>query len=304
MFPSRRAMEISIILGNHFIEFCDRLVHIQYHTIKNSSTEVQYFRNLFPRIVEVLDGFSVKDILVRCQAKEVHQKPIVQYGRGKRCELGDYFVNVKYYDGDKLLGRKLVVYQFKMEDARGRTTSTRTRHRPQKHTWKIDQKQLELLCDWPTFAFGNAAHGYNSFTLTPRSPDLGSYWLAQRNSEYLHRWGLFFPYCFGFGIVAPALSIRAQQEKRTVSIHEDRPLKCGVLCGGVALASQMIWRYGELVETGTATDDFLEALYRYVGLSPDPPGEFEGFTVKRDDSGGFWGIEIRVTRRPYTEKRG
>lgn len=169
--------------------------------------------------------------------------------------------------------------------------------------WTIDQKQLTLLCDWPTFFFGNAMHGYNSFTLAPRSPDLGSYWLAQSDTLYPDRFTFPYPYSHGYDIVAPALSIRVQQTKRTIAVDKRLSNSSLHLSGACALWLQIMWRYGELIETGTPAHDFLDALYRFVGLSPDPPGEFNGFSAESPNSRGFWGVEIRVERKPAHERR-
>jgi len=72
------------------------------------------------------------------------------------------------------------------------------------------------------------------------------------------------------------------------------PCPSTLLSGSFALALQIMWRYGELVETGTSLDDFLDTLYRFMGWPADPPGEFDGFMTERDDQKSFWGLEIRV----------
>ncbi len=165
MFPSHRSMHISAVLGKLCSDLASELAEVQHNATLRSSGEVAYFRNLFPAILLTLNGKSIDDLYIRCIAKEIHQRPIVIYGKNRKCELGDYFVNVKYYDEGKILGRKLVIYQFKWSKPRGAISPRSKRRR------RIDDNQLTLLRDWPTFAFGNAVKGRNTFTLSPSTPD-------------------------------------------------------------------------------------------------------------------------------------
>jgi len=203
MFPSKRSMHMSSVLGRSFHFLAHNFARIQYGAVNRSSIEFQYFRNLFPEIAQFLNGTSIEDLHISCQAKEIHQKPIIRYDSRSWCELGDYFVNVKYYDQGKMLGRRLVAYQFKMEQAK---RNPQPKSQPSiRRRWKIDPKQLRLLCDWPMFRFGKSPTGINSFTLSPRSPDLGSYWLAQRDANQFC--SPCDPVCLHFDFIAPAMSI-------------------------------------------------------------------------------------------------
>ena len=286
MFPSPRAIEISSAIGAHFANLVEEITKIQISAHSVSSGEVEYFRHFFKPLETMLNGFHIKGISFRCRTVEIHQKPIVKYGRNSKCELGDYFVNIKYIDKRKLLGRKLIIYQFKMDQ--------------HPLSWKIDKKQLKLLCEWPTFKFGNKIKGYNTFTLTPKTPDLGSYWLASKQpiiSKFSigDPWRRYFQLDF-YDIVKTSSSIKRELTRRSFNFTISPPYFDHGLFGAVSLVLQLMWRHGEFIEAGTPFDDFLDTLYRYVNWAPDPKGEFDGFKSENENKSGFWGVEILVSR--------
>lgn len=289
MFPSKEAMSISTTVGQHFYELLHNLSRIQGQSLAASAGEVQYFRSLFHAIKNYLNNVRFVGIRFDCNVKELHKKPIVRYHPNKRCELGDYLVNVKYLNGNNLLGKKIVIYQFKMnEPSKGKGAS---RGVPRQIKWKIDQKQLTLLSSWPTFYFGMLGGRRNAFSLSPSTPELGSYWLAERYTK-TYSWPAIL---YHYDLISPALTIKAEQESSSIKI---RPLLRSYdnlwYSGACALSLQLIWRYGEIVVLNTQTEKFLNALYRFCRCDPDPPEEFKAYSTKHSDEKPFWIIEIRV----------
>lgn len=264
MFPNKESMEISSVIMGHWQELLHNFSIFHNHAILRANGEVQYFRYFFNDLSIYLNSISFSGINFDCQTVEIHQKPIVSFHPGKRCELGDYFVSVKYVDGNgRLLGKKLVIYQFKM----GRNNK-----------FKIDQVQLELLRNWPTFTFGRRNFGVNTYNLRPKTPDLGSYWLALReNSDY--------------SFAASATDIYNYQVSNKIGFNELNKI---ILTGQVALLLQLGWRYGEYVQENSDMNDFFDTLYRYVGFDPDPPDEFIGFMTDKNSDESFWGIEVKI----------
>jgi hypothetical protein len=265
MFEEKRALlissSVSKILGTDLWDYIDKICT---RARIESFDEPSYFRCLFGELNNYLNSLKIASLIFKCKAVEVHQKPIVKYGYRKRCELGDYFLNVKYIDNGRIIGNKLVIYQFKRADIREK--------------WKIDPKQLELLSIWPTFSFGRRREGVNYFKLSPKTKDLGSYWFASRRRSRC-------PVCSG-------IDVGFIKQGNQVSFSDWNyffPFD-----SVAALVFHITWRYGEFVEEQGETRDFLNALYRYVGFKPDPPEEFIGYMTPTEDNKSFWGIEITV----------
>lgn len=270
MFPSAAAMKMSCQVTGSWWDLFREINALDLFALSRARTEVEYFDQFFEPLERQLDGKRFGTLLLRCRTKRVHQKPIVEFA-GTRCELGDYFINVKYFDSGHLLGRKLVVYQVKRSSGDGR--------------WDIDPTQLRLLSDWPRFQFGRKDLGNWSFSLNPRTPDLGTYWLANLGPEVP----------FSVATTAPSVSQAVRHSRFEGDGHRL------LLRGAAILCSQLAWRYGELIELNSPAEQFLSAMYRYVGFAEDPPDEFEGFSSER---GPFWGMEITVSTNEDFESRG
>lgn len=127
-------------------------------------TEVQYFRHFFPAFQNYLNALRIPGVTFQCRTKEIHSSPLVTYGTSQTCELGDYILVVKYKMGNVLIGQKTIIYQLK---------------RTHTNSWVINQKQLTLLKNWPTFNFGRTTAGKNTFTLRPTRPEYGSFVLIK-----------------------------------------------------------------------------------------------------------------------------
>jgi len=229
--------------------------------IKDTSDEVAFFQKFFPAMESYLNQVNINPLLrFKCKTIEIHKKPIVKYGDNQKCELGDYFVNVKYENSGEAIGSRLVIYQVKYT---------------KKSTWGLNKKQLLLLSNWPTFSFGKQGFGTNTFTLNNTTNDLGTYsFIGKPNNTFTF----------------PAAIVQ--------NIQKTNSLNSNNLCGiypyilANAIYHQLIWKYGEPITENTNHKLFLETLYRYVRFAPDPPDEFKGYMINENDKKTFWGIEI------------
>lgn len=280
MFPCKESMQISSLILGEWSDLIFDIHRIHAQTIAKTHREVEYFREFFYSFQNFINSYKIPGIDFVCKAKEIHRKPIVQMLDSTRCELGDYFINVKYMSNGRLLGKKLIIYQFKIGNGK----------------WNIDQKQLKLMKDWPTFAFGRSASGVKSYNLHPKTVELGSYWLVDSScfcSRGFYSSGFYSSGFYGSGFyssggLSSALDIYNYQHNNRLGNHEAQKIR---LCGETGLISQLGWKSGELIEKDSDLSDFLDALYRYIGFDPDPPDEFDGFTTK-EGSGSFGGVEI------------
>ncbi len=262
-FQSKQAMQLSSRILCH-PEILKNIYRINHDSLSTTKTEVTYFRDFFPRLQEYLNSLNFDDFAIQCQAVEVHRKPIVKINSSERCELGDSFINVKYIIDGETIGKKLTIYQYQ--------------YSKRKPKWTIKQKQLKLLRDWPTFAFGNMQKGIRSFSLRPKTPYLGSYCLGIKNDQ-----SFYFP----------GLDIDCLQSNATIDLT-NQPIQF-LRLSSIAIFHQMAWRIGEPVYHHSDLHDFLDALYRFVQLYKDPPEEFYKFQTVERDSASFWGLEICIS---------
>lgn len=266
MFPNKEAMKISARILKEWQAIAKELIAIDYKALMNSTGEVAYFRTLFPEVEKFLNGLRLSNNTIgfHCRQKEIHQKPIVRlYGGRRGCELGDYFVMVKYWYNNQLLGKKALINQFKFSKKQA--------------NWQINQRQLILLSDWPPFAFGRKSSGYNLFSISPMTPEFGSYWLGGKSCQ--------------ISLFLTAQDIVCLQTKKRLKL--DKVHKSVRIEGPLSLLSAIAWRLGEYIPPSSDIERFLEALYRYIGWAPDPPEEFKGFSAN-EKKGPFFALEINV----------
>ena len=269
MFPSKNSMEISNAILNNSLYLIKKFNNLIRNSIKKSENEITYFRALFSSLDYFFNNsLNIPQLNFRCQTKEIHQKPYVFINNRKYCELGDYFINVKYYHNGKLLGKKLIIYQFKRED--------------NKEKWIINKKQLNLLYNWPEFTFGKINSKKNIFKLNPSTPEFGSFWLSERKANN----GLL---CHDY--ILDAINVK---NLKIITLGRNHFGNTYYLPGSWALLFHLAWRLGEFIHNATILDDFVDTLYRYVGFAPDPPNEFNGFASDENSEMKFWGIEIAV----------
>src|SRR5947207_466267 len=106
-----------------------------------SDREVAFFRELLRQIPAQLNG-SFNGVRLTCRSHEVHQKPRVRVpSRNFQCELADLLVVVKYRLTTGDIERKSILFQVKLSKANSSECA-------------IDQNQLTLLAEWPSFDFG------------------------------------------------------------------------------------------------------------------------------------------------------
>jgi hypothetical protein len=232
---------------------------------------VQYFRNFFPAFESYLNGQRIPGLSFDCRTKEIHSSPLVNYGPSKTCELGDYIIIVKYRIRGVVIGEKIIIYQLK---------------RTHKNSWSIDQKQLTLLKDWPTFSFGRRLKVINSFSLRPTRPEFGSFVLIKDPKNGPHRSTLF----------GTAYDVFNNQTGHTVRISDnDKFYPYGLF----SYFKLLTWEIGEPIIPNTDIADLISALYRYMEWEEDPPDEFIRFEKKGEEN-SFWGIEINVNSEIYS----
>lgn len=277
-----------------FLRSCSEYISIRVakafeNSIVGCQREVPYFR----KFVELLDletkSLQLPNIKFSTRIAELHQKPLVQTSKF-RCELGDLLIVVKYHPLDSTPEARSVIYQVKMAD-RG------------SNSCKIDQNQLNLLTEWPEFKFGRRQDGGpQSHTIAPRTLEFGSYLLAPRGvakGEYLTPWELDVPLEFGtesgywsrgYGLGPTALECYFEGPHR-VALNKRSHLICDV----DAIVGQIVFARGEHHQT-PEIKNLINALYRFVGLAPDPPDEFWGYHTENTDA-AFVVLEINVEQK-------
>ena len=249
------------------------------NAILNERREVSFFRNLLKEVKNVLENVKLPGLNIRCRTKETHQKPIVrvQAPRPFQCELADLLVVVKYAFGPKQIERKSLLYQVKLCDS--------------EPYCKIDTDQLELSCDWPEFEFGLLSQGGpSSYSFSPHTLEFGSFMLMRR-APALHD---FIPcrshFCYfnSYGVSPHALAVR-RSGPRTVDVSKF-PYAASA---AEALFSQLAFEIGEHHEWNPKIAALIDALYRHLGIDPDPPAEFDGyFREVGEEELGFGLIEV------------
>jgi hypothetical protein len=285
MFASREAKEVATILGQHSYLLLEEVHTAFEEAVVRCGSEVAFFRSLIQKLEDRLNNLRVPGISFRCRQVEIHQKPIVSGVFGS-CELGDLLVVVKYHLVDFSVEAKSIIYQAKMCD-RG------------SHSCSIDQTQLELLRNWPPFEFGRKRGGSRHlYTIQPKTVEFGSYMLEPRGADpgdYLYRRTPFWPgphpyyWWRSYGICPTAIQCQNEGPNR-IDLRRFAPF----MPDAWSIVDQILFNRGEH-HSNSPVATLVNALYRYVGLDPDPPDEFEGFwKVPEDD--GFAVLEINVTQ--------
>ena len=271
MYFSKDGKEISAAIKEHNKKIIRVLAHMHLMSLLTTTNEVAYFRSFFPNMASYFNSLTLPGVRFSCRAKEIHQSPYVKPAVGPSCELGDYFIIVKYMKGSTLVGRKKIIFQLK---------------RSYNNSWSISQPQLSLLRDWPTFSFGRTFKGTSSFNLRPTRPEYGSFVLVRKKTGLINRKNFNISNLFG-----TAFDISRIQQRKRISVNdEDRFYYSGVC----AYFNLLTWEIGEPIIGNTDISDFTSALYRYMEWEEDPPEEFKGFQ-KEGEEKAFWGIEITVS---------
>ena len=282
MFNSEEAKTIGDAVRDYAGQIMPALVKAFAASIINERSEVRFFDKAIKEIPLALQSLQLPDLDLRVRVARVHQKPIVEVtGRdGFKRELADLLVMVKYETGN-LTERKSLLYQVKLCESASSYC-------------KIDEKQLALLSTWPRFEFGRrSSGGVTTYQVRPKTLEFGSYMLMLRGPTAIHYIALHpWAWCCqkAYGVCPYALEVLANGPKR-VDISQ---------LPHAGDAAEVFYRHlafelGEHHDFNAGADELVAALYRYVGLDPDPPEEFEGYSREAErDEIGFAVIEIRV----------
>jgi hypothetical protein len=281
MFSTKQTQEMATMLRQLwpkiYVEVC---VAFQSAAV-GAKKEVIFFKKLLDEFRTRFTNFPAGQLQINCRTAEVHQKPIVQTDQFG-CELADLLVVVKFRTASGVIESKSVLYQVKMCNA-GTLRAT------------IDQRQLTLLTEWPRFQFGRRANGNPElFSIQPRTIEFGSYLIGQRgpkDKQWLSS-PLFPWFCYPcYGVAPSALTVKREGPK---SVNCDSiPEPCSDVCN---MIRHLVFDLGEPHVFNPDVQRLVDALYRYVELSPDPPKEFDEYTKETGrDEIGFGVIEFSVT---------
>ena len=281
MFESRESKELATLLQQHWLAILEAVWVAFDNSIVGCRGEVAFFRSLVNQLSARLDGLRIPGASFNCRHTEIHQKPIVSGSFGS-CELGDLLVVVKYHLLDFSVEAKSIIYQVKMSEGGSRKCS-------------IDQKQLTLLREWPPFEFGRRRDGGpQSYDIQPKTIEFGSYMLEPRNAErgealryWTPYWWHHFPVVGSYGFCPTALQCYNEGPKK-IDLDESRDFLPDV----ESVLRQILFDRGEH-HSNPSVARLIGALYRYIGLDPDPPAEFEGFSEGREED-GFSILEVNI----------
>ena len=265
MFMSQSSKEISTAVRVHSQQIKQGLFQAFEMSIVNCHNERQFLSALINQLNTFFNSLSIQGVLFSSRNTPIHAKPIVNTQNG-RCELGDLLVVIKYHLSTDLIEAKSIIYQIKL-------------CKNNSSVCYINQRQLSLLCDWPSFSFGG-----KTYNITPSTLEFGSYMLEPRN--VLKGNHLFKKYkCYG---ISPDATLVKKLGPTAIDITSP------MYARGDAnnYFSHLAFEIGEH-HCNQSVKDFIEALYRYIDLSPDPPGEFDEDSLDSPDD-GFAVIEINV----------
>ena len=272
MFVNDEAKTISTLLRINSRKIKNRLYDDFDNSIPGCNCEAQLLQKITANINSNFNNLNIAGLSLSCRTSNIHRKPIVSLASGKRCELGDLLAVVKYQlsSGDSEV--KSIIYQVKLAQASS-------------FTCNIDQTQLDLLTNWPPFSFGRASNGGTvTHTIRPYTLEFGSFMLEQRNpplKQYLARKYRSYGIC-------PFAKLVNKVGPSTVDIR-GFPYTKGDIHN---FFSHVIFEMGEH-HFNKPVKYLVDALYRHVGLSPDPPDEFNEYQENTEDD-GFAVIEITV----------
>jgi len=274
VFYSKEAKNISNLIRSNSTVIRKEIRIAFESSIVGCSSELQFFRNLINELTKFLSNLSISGLNISCRCKEIHQKPIVRPtapSSWRSCELGDLLIVIKYQLSSGDVETKSIIYQVKL--AKGTSSYC-----------DIDQDQLTLLSDWPPFEFGlNANGGPNVYHITPITVEFGSFMLEPRGAIR----GQYLPPSSSYGICPYALLVRSHGPK-SINISG----RIYARKDSTNFFSHLAFEIGE-PHSNKPVADLVDALYRHIGLHPDPPDELEGY-YKEINGDGFGIIEVNV----------
>lgn len=287
MFVNDHSKEMSTILQNHSQSIFPLIWNAFQQSIVGTTTELAFIGNLTNNLEVFFNNYlkqflSSIGIFVTYKSKIIHQKPIVKFGVNK-CELGDLLVVVKYHYDPNNWEAKSIIYQVKLTQ------------KSNNFRCNINQKQLKLLCDWPPFSFGKTLTGVpQPFDITPKTIEFGSFMLEPRNPP--HGRVVFGRHNGYYGICPHAKLVRLKlQGARSVDISSF-PYTRG---DAENFFNHLLFEIGEH-HSNQKVQELIDALYRHIEWYTDPPEEFDGYWIKKEDD-GFAVIEIAIKAEPVKE---
>lgn len=224
MFPSEEAKTISSAVETYLPELTNWVRENHSDALKSTTGEIPFLDALCAKYSggNLFKMPSHLHLSVKSQIKKIHQKPYVKLGTKNGPELGDLLFVVSYYYNGKMVSRKAVVHQVKIESPQNSSS------------WKITGSQRELLSCWPNFSLvSNYGGPYN---ISPLTKEAGSYYLLRRSqpSSPLHVYtearnglGALFDPCGGYGLVCSApdvsLAIAGLRDNGITTIPRPKP---------------------------------------------------------------------------------
>jgi len=279
LYPDKESKVLSSILEAQSDAIISRIHDINEKALLDSlrkpRQEPEYVKLLAKNLDLYFNRLTIPGCSITATSRSIHLRPIVTLESGERCELGDLLIVIKYILGQHLLRQKAIIYQVKLS---------------QNWSFAIDATQLYLLSEWPTFSFGKSGNNPQSYSLNPSTKEFGSYMFCLRRpkqipTHFQSRKFPYLPFCFQ-GVAADALEV-ARAQRKTIRTDLLRYRDDVV----VNLFRLLAWRIGELVKDKPDIDKLISALYRYIGLTKDPPEEFNGYY---DDKGSFTVLQTCV----------
>jgi hypothetical protein len=275
MFDYDRSKEMSTILESNYRAITSDLGTIFRESISGADREIVFLERLLTRLKIYFNELNIPELRLSAESRSIHQKPLVTTDIGS-CELGDLLVVIKYSPSFGIIEAKSIIYQIKL----ARHQNSRICH--------IDQRQLKLLCEWPLFTFGGV-----TYNLAPKTIEFGSFMLEPRNP---------FPDTPGFGRFScygkcpKAMMVKVQQSPYDSVNIDNLPY---TRPDANNFFSHLAFEIGEH-HSNQQVEDMVKALYRFIGLDPDPPDEFKEY-YSHSDEDGFGALEIRIESKHPTK---
>ena len=274
MFLSFEAKKISDAYHTNSLAIRKELKNIFESAIIGTSNELNFINKLVKEFENNYALLSPNGYKLNINSAIIHHKPIVSYifnGNIIRCELGDMLVTIKYHLSSGAIETKSIIYQIKL--AKGDSDKC-----------IIDNDQLVLMSYWPSLYFGKKSDGgQKEYRVFPITLEFGSYMLELRSPKSENR----LKYYKSYGTCPYAIQIMTYGPKE---IYLNKGMYCR--CDYSNIFSQLAFDIGEShINTGIC--NLVEALYRYIGMAPDPPHEFDEYSNVIDGD-GFSVMEINV----------
>jgi hypothetical protein len=282
MFYNKEAKIISIVIRKEYKLLIKGIRDAFEKSIAGCNKEVIFIKNLTTELNGFFSKTNIPGLSIKVRTKAIHQRPIVSMNKGQKCELGDLLVVIKYNLPSGIIEAKSIIYQVKL-------TSTHS------SSCFIDQTQLNLLCNWTIFHFGkNNAGGSNIFNISPTTLEFGSFMLEQRNPALKQ----YLPCRHNktYGLSPCALMVDSLGPKQ-IDLNNCIYTRTDIN----NFFSHVVFEIGENHSNQTVKN-LVDALYRYIGLAPDPCDEFVDFCSENDDD-GFGLLEINFTLESFEKSQ-